>query len=195
MKKIFLILLVILFSTETVNAEQYYTNEQNVILTKEEYDIISQIYWEGYQEVMTNEDYQYLVINDVFNSSIEIVEKLDNPISIYSTIHQTTSKIIKIAKVSNNVKCLVTITLDWLNMPKVRSYDVLGARFDGTSLISDPVTTVFLDNVERSVAMNTVKKSNGFGVSFELPTGGTSLKIAQTFEVSLGGTVYASYQL
>ena len=36
--------------------------------------------------------------------------------------------------------------------------------------------------------------NNGFGVSFKLPTGGSSLNITQMFEVSIGGTVYASYQ-
>jgi len=79
-------------------------------------------------------------------------------------------------------------------MPKVRSYDVLGARFDGTSLNNDPVTSVYLDNVKKNITMSTVKKSNGFGVSFKLPTGGSSLKITQSFDVSLGGMVYASYQ-
>ena len=65
-------------------------------------------------------------------------------------------------------------------MPKVRSYDVLGARFDGTSLNNDPVTSVYLDNVKKNITMSTVKKSNGFGVSFKLPTGGSSLKITQS---------------
>lgn len=143
---------------------------------------------------MTTEDYQYLIDNDVFNSSIEISEKLDNAISTYSNIYTTASKRIQIAKSCNNTKCTIFTTLEWINMPKVRSYDVLGARFDGTSLNNDPVTSVYLDNVKKNISMSTVKKSKGFGVSFKLSTGGSSLKITQSFDVSLGGTVYASYQ-
>lgn len=194
MKKILLFLLAMFSSMVIVNAEDYYINENNVVLTKNEYDIISQIYWEGYQDIMTNENYQYLVDNEVFNSNIEISEKLDNVISTYSTVHETANKKIKIVKSCNNTQCTIFITLDWINMLKVRSYDVLGARFEGTSLNNDPITQVYLNNVKKNITMSTVKRNNGFGVSFKLPTGGSSLKITQSFNVSLGGTVYASYQ-
>lgn len=194
MKKIVLFLLVMFSCLQVVNAENYYINENGIGLTKREYDIISQIYWEGYQDIMTVKDYQYLINKDFFTSNIEIIEGIDYEISPYSTAHSTANKMIKIVRTCNNTTCAVIITLDWINMPKVRSYDVMGARFDGTSLNADPNTAVYLDNVKKNVTMTTVKKSNGFGVSFKLPTGGTSLKIVQNFEVSLGGTVYASYQ-
>jgi len=92
MKKIILLLLAMFSSIAIVNAEDYYINENDVVLTKKEYDIISQIYWEGYQDIMTNEDYQYLIDNDIFNSSIEISENFDNAISTYSNIYTTASK-------------------------------------------------------------------------------------------------------
>lgn len=118
----------------------------------------------------------------------------NNIISPYSTIYKTDNKKININKNCDSTKCIINITLEWINMPKIRSYDVLGARFEGTSLLNEPTTTLFLDGVKKNITMYTVKKSNGFGVSFKLPTGGSSLSITQRFEVSIGGTVYASYQ-
>lgn len=118
----------------------------------------------------------------------------DNTILPYSTIHETDNKKLNIKKTCNNTKCTINVTLEWLNMPKIRSYDVLGARFEETSLLNEPTTMLFLDGVKKNITMYTVKKSNGFGVSFKLPSGGSSLKVTQIFEVSIGGTIYASYQ-
>lgn len=117
----------------------------------------------------------------------------DNTILPYSTIHKTDNKKLNIKKTCNNTKCTINVTLEWLNMPKIRSYDILGARFEETSLLNEPTTMLFLDGVKKNITMYTVKKSNGFGVSFKLPSGGSSLKVTQIFEVSIGGTIYASY--
>ena len=151
MKKVLILLLAVVFNVEIVYAQDYYTNDSNVLLT-------------------------------------------NNIISPYSTIHKTGNKIFNINKNCDSTKCIITINMKWLNMPKIRSYDVLGARFEGTTLLNEPTTTLFLDGVKKNITMYTVKKSNGFGVSFKLPTGGSSLNITQKFEVSIGGTVYASYQ-
>lgn len=137
-------------------------------------------------EIVYADDYYENYSNELLN--------IDNIISPYSTIHKTDNKKININKNCDNTKCTITIILEWINMPKIRSYDVLGARFDGTSLLNEPTTTLFLDGIKKNITMYTVKKSNGFGVSFKLPSGGSSLKIIQKFEVSVGGTTYASYQ-
>ena len=152
MKKIFILLLLVIFNTEIVYAQDFYANYYSNTLSTNTYN------------------------------------------SPYSIIHKTGNKEIKIEKSCTNTKCIITINMKWLNMPKIRSYDVLGARFEGPSLLNDHMTTLFLDDVKKNITMYTVKKSNGFGVSFKLPTGGSSLRITQIFEVSVGGTVYASYQ-
>ena len=151
MKKVLILLLAVVFNVEIVYAQDYYTNDSNVLLT-------------------------------------------NNIISPYSTIHKTGNKKININKNCDSTKCIITINMIWFNMPKIRSYDVLGARFEGTTLLNEPTTALFLDGVKKNITMYSVKKSNGFGVSFKLPTGGSSLNITQMFEVSIGGTVYASYQ-
>ena len=151
MKKIFILLLLVIFNTEIVYAQDYDNYYSNTLST------------------------------NTYNSP-------------YSIVHKTGNKEIKIEKSCTNTKCIITINMKWFNMPKIRSYDVLGARFEGTTLLNEPTTTLFLDGVKKNITMYTVKKSNGFGVSFKLPTGGSSLNITQMFEVSIGGTVYASYQ-
>lgn len=76
---------------------------------------------------------------------------------------------------------------------KVRSYDVIGTRFNGVILTLNPNTKIIKDTTNTE---STELKSfyNGFGVSFKLPIGGNDLKIIQYFKVSKGGTIHGSYQ-
>ena len=52
-----------------VNAEEltYYTNSNNVNFSKEEYEFISNFYFEGYQNYMTEEDYKEFKKSNIMN--------------------------------------------------------------------------------------------------------------------------------
>lgn len=56
MKKICIIIILASLFIGNVNAQEfYYENNNGVILTKQEYDKISEFFWEGYQNNLTNE--------------------------------------------------------------------------------------------------------------------------------------------
>ena len=65
MKKI-LGLLAIIMSVVFVNnvyAEVYYTNANGVVFDQNQYNYISELYWDGYQNYMTQNDFNMLYNN------------------------------------------------------------------------------------------------------------------------------------
>ena len=195
-KIIFIMILTIFLPIYNTNAEEvYYTNKYNVRLTKEEYEFLSKFYWEGYQDDMTLNDYQEFVESNIMNGEFETVEinHLENEgLILYSTSHETNSKTMKISK-SCNSKCSISVVVTWKNVPNTKSYDVIGAYLDGVNLLSKVSTNAKASGITNSI-FEIKKDNNGFGASISLPTSGSSYVISQTYTVSKGGTVYASYQ-
>lgn len=192
----FLMLLAILIPIKNINAEeQYYTNKYNVKLTKEEYEFLSKFYWEGYQEDMTLSDYQEFVESSIINGEFETVEinYFENiGVIPYSVSHETNSKTIKISK-SCASTCSISVVVTWKNVPNTKSYDIIGAYLEGVNLLSRVYTNAKTTSINNS-SSEIKKDNNGFGVSISLPTSGSNYVINQTYTVSKGGTVYASYQ-
>lgn len=197
---ILLIMLSITYSFTVVSAEEnnvYFTNENGVSLTKEEYDFLTKMYWDGYQKIMTQEEYRNFNDNDImhgeFNKKKIIVD--DNPLT-RGSFHSTAAKSIEIAtSCLESPDCFVSIVATWLGSPVVRSYDVMGCYLSRVSLTSVPVTRVsskddtYFTNDDKDLQTF----DNGYGTSFKLPTG-SNVIINQDFYVSKGGRVFASYQ-
>lgn len=191
-----LMLLQLIIPFNIINAEEiYYINDNNVELTKEEYDFLSKFYWEGYQDNMTEEDYQEFVDSNIMDGEFQSVERIyydTTSAMLYSSSHQTSSKLIKMSS-SCYTNCTISVVVTWSTVPKVKSYDVIGARLSGISLIKHNQTTA-----ETTTSTNTSteiqKLSDGFGVSIKIPSSGSDYVISQKYIVSKGGTVYASYQ-
>ena len=87
----------------------------------------------------------------------------------------------------------IVVKCQWLVNPKIRSYDVIGARFSGTDLVSDSIVTKVTSNSGTEYFSNLKRTSNGIGVSVQLPIA-NNLSIEQKFTVGSSGIVYASYQ-
>ena len=207
MKKtlIFSLLLLVgfLFSTNSVLAEEdiFYTNNKGVTFTRNEYDFFTKMYYDGYQEYMSQADKDYF--ND-FNMTPESVERVeydedairhditDPSYGTRATVHETGAKKLSISKTTSGYSAIV-VSLKWKSNPNVRSYDVIGARLSGTSLIGTPSTSLTYSGGSYT-SSNTVYPSGGFGTSIKLPSAGSSIRISQTYSVNNGGTVYASYQ-
>lgn len=192
-KIIFLLLLIIPFMS--VKAEEFnFTNENNVSLTQEEYNFIINMFYDGYQNIITETDYNNIFEDhEIVKASIEKNE-IENYDFIRATYHETQSKKFAISKACTS-DCLITLVANWKKNPTIRSYDVIGAYLDGTSLISTFAPTTSAVNTASSNHSNEIiTTSNGFGVSVKLPTGGDGMTVSQYFKVSTGGTVYGSYQ-
>ncbi len=179
---------------ESVNAQElYYENSNGVSFTKQEYDKISEFYWEGYQNNLSNEDFNFLKNNGLFENEINSVEIDDNVMSLFSVSeHTTTNKSLKMSTACSS-NCLVSISLNWINLPTIRSYDILGIYLENTSAINISDVTIETNN-GKSYYNYTNKSTDGIGTSFKLPTNVTYLKIAQTLIVEKKGNIKASYQ-
>ena len=189
----FLLTLSLFLCMGAVKAESYYTNNNGVSLTEKEYNYVIDFYGDDYPSKMTAEDYNWIQKMDVNNRDYKIEKYYDNDTTTRSTHHQTSSKYLAISKACGST-CSVTIMLQWLKNPNVRSYDVIGARFVNTSLISGSATTLVSSSAGTSYYSNYRNFSNGFGNSVKLPTGATDISVQQTFNVQNSGTVYGSYQ-
>lgn len=192
MKKILLLLIISFIGVLNVNASNniYYTNENGVEFTKEQYDFFSSIYYDGYQNIMTEEDFNYF---DTYYMNSDLVESKYSRNNIISRATSTSdvNKTLKISKVSMASYTIITITLTWNNTPMVKSYDVIGARFSGATYNSG-LSTKLINSSSTTTINNNQTFTNGLGCS--VPLSGSSIKVTQTFKVTGSGTVYASYQ-
>ena len=134
---------------------------------------------------------------DFYNDPNIIVNtnsNIKNTISPYSSFLETNYKELKITSVtSQSTNKMIVVTVSWKAAPKVKSYDVIGFRLYNTSLKSSVITMTNVNGSSQSIA-GYKEFSNGYGASIKLPSDSTSITVQQTFRVSSGGTVYASYQ-
>lgn len=173
-----------------VSAAEYYKNDNGVTLSKEEYDFLSYMFWDGCQSLMTKVDYEKFINSDIMNGELD--SKIYNEPMTRATSIENNNRTFKISK-SCTTNCLISVTLTWKNNPTVKSHDVMGAYLDGTSLQNTPTTMILTSNGSTKIT-DLKKANNGFGVSMLLPKSGNNIVINQNFRVSKGGTVYASYQ-
>lgn len=202
MKKITMLLIVSIISfisltTKTLAEESYYINSNNVSFTRDEYDFISNFIWNGYQDYMTESNFNYIFGHGISPESFieeSNYEELGE-IALLSTTHSSASKTISIRKACSSSQCLISVVAEWKTIANVRSYDVMGAYLDGTNLIYAPETYIVSENgLEYS---NEIKYDlHGFGVSFKLPNKNVAnyITINQQYYVGTSGNVYASYQ-
>jgi len=169
----------------------YYSNDNNVCMAKKEYDFLSKMYWDGCQDLLTQDDYIKLKNSNLLDSTIEVVSY--PTIQPYSTLISDRYKTLKILKTCNNSSCAISVTVEWNSAPVTKGYDLIGACLDGVTLLNNPSTYVY-SNSSNKKATEIKKEESGFGTSLMLPTIGTNIVVNQAFSVSKGGTVYASYQ-
>lgn len=198
MKKTLMIMVgILIVLTTNVKAQEdiFFTNKYEVNFTEKEYNFISDLYYLGFQNIMQPNDYENIFnIENIANTEItkKTYESKDLIVP-FGTNLETAGKIFEISKTCPTT-CIIVLKAKWKSMPKIRSYDVIGARLVNTSLNGIPTTVIDKDGSKSTLNNDFKSLYNGFGVSLKLPTGGNSLIISQTFKVSKGGTVYGSYQ-
>ena len=179
-----------------VNAKEVYYSNGVVNLTEKEYNYVKEFYGEEYLKNMTMKEYKWLDELDVNNSDVKIKFAKIPDASVNGTYVGTNAKSLAIGRTcsSGASYCIVNVLAKWLGNPSVRSWDVMGAFFYGTSLYNQTVTTTLGSTSGDSFPSNYRFLSNGFGNSFQLPSG-SNVTIEQRYYVKQGsGTVFASYQ-
>lgn len=191
MKKIIVFLILMFGGVFTVDASEiYYINKYGVSFTDEQYNFFSKMYYEGYQEYVTLDDFNYFDVNNM-NPNLVETKYANNGIMPMDDSVTGTKKTLKISKYNHGIESTITLIADWFQNPSTKSNDVIGARLVGVSLQTTPKTKMINSNGEKNFT-NIDSFTNGFGQTFLLS--GSSIKITQTYKVSNGGSVYASYQ-
>jgi hypothetical protein len=201
MKKVVMLLLVVLcaFGITNVYAEEvYYTNQNGVELTREEYEFLSTFHNPIYPTIMTRDMYDQFAESGMINNEIQTVRYIEpqlpllNPsIPPTSQSHSTSYKTVQISAACSN-KCYMDLQATWHVSPSVRSWDNIGAYLDGVNLISHDGTFVY--STSGLNWYNYLNTTNGVGNSVELPSTGENIIVDMSFTVGTGGTVYGSYQ-
>ena len=181
--------------------EIYYTNSAGVDFTRAEYDYYTEMFWEGFQENVTQDMLDTINYYGFVGQPIEKVSFDDIEESMFNSnneprglVHETTAKRLSMGKSCANSYCSIVVTLNWKKQPNVKSYDVIGALLYGAlNLVGEPDTwlgysggTLFYGD-EYYVG-------GGFGTSVKLRNSTTYMQIGQSYIVSGTGTLYASYQ-
>lgn len=178
----------------------YYTTPNGIELNREEYDFLTSFYGSGYLKIMTQEQYDEFIKEDLMNSDVTIVTQkvpglaLLNPnMGPRSDTHSTQAKTVQIGAACLPNYCIMSILNTWHANPATRSWDNIGAYLSGNTYlshehtyVSSTLSTVFYSN------LNTA--TNGVGNSVKLPDTGSDLMIDMAFKVSRNGTVFGSYQ-
>ncbi len=195
-RKIIYLLLIIgimmCINTTVYARENYYQNENGVILTKQEYDFISNMYWNGYQNYLTLDDYNYIASLNVFDKEIskKTEEFIDAPLTRGSSV-TSNLRTLTIAKACSDT-CMVTLVNKWNGTPTIKSYDVFGVRVNGVEILDIRNALVSGTNYGKSYS-NPKVSNNGFGYSVLVPNVG-NVKATVTFVTTTGGRIYGSYQ-
>ncbi len=196
MKKNIILIIMGMFifcTTSNVLAQEsyYYKNKNDVLFSYENYKFISEFFFEGYQEYMSQEDYNVFISSNIMNGEIVI-----NDTSSQSTrtidFLETNMKKLKIASSCSDT-CFIATTLTWKTNPTIRSYDHIGAVISNTSFVGSTDFRMYSGNsIVNPVFTN--KISNGIDAIFKLPKTNEEISIINTFTINRKGTVNVSYQ-
>jgi hypothetical protein len=204
-KKLFAIFAVSILFCGTVNAETYYENDNGVKLTEEEYNFIAELYNEYYPSVITIEEYNRLVENDIFGHEIihvseEPVCDVSNTSSTYGTLalnyefYETNYKKLVVSYSCGSSTCEIAASLCWKIKPTVRSYDLFGTIGVNTSSISEVYSRMFV-NGDGNSAVEFNKTSKAVAATHKLPTTSfDELYLILSFAAEKKGTFTVSYQ-
>lgn len=190
----FLLISFFVFSCNVLAEQNLYKNKNGIELTKKEYNYLNKLFNEKFIENMNFDDYKLLIEGKNIENSIIETKNDRNSINPIGTIVSSSSKKLQIGKSCSSNHCTISIVVNWLVSPDVRSYDVIGSRFDGIiNYVEFPRTKVITEN--SSYDFNEANYfSNGHGVSVKLPSNDNNITIYQYFIVNGSGTIYSSYQ-
>ena len=193
-----MVALLMMACVPVVDASSYYTNELGVEFTEKQYNYVTDLFYDGYQKDMPQEEFDHILNSNLFEQPI--VAKEIQPIQSYKvnntkgdTVFQN-GRTTKIAKSCNSTECLVTLTATWSITPTVNSYDVIGFRPTSATITAIGTGKVTGNGYSVTYPASAAQQSGtGFGHSVLLG-GVTNMKATTYMYCTPSGTVYGSYQ-
>ena len=197
-KKVCIFVFALLFlKIGNVSASTYYTNTNGVNFTKEQYDFISKLYYDGYQDLMSEADLNKMITLDLFDKEITSKSVNDGLVSksgLRSTSVYYGKRTLTISSVCTS-ECLVSLMAKWDVCPTIQSWDVIGFR-TASGLVVNNVNMASVVGTGYSATYYTSDaqiSSNGFGYSVKLGNAG-NLKVTTSMYTEPIGIAYGSYQ-
>lgn len=200
--------------------EEYYTNQQGVIFDEDNYNNLSEVLGTHYVEFMTQSEYdglkdQTLTLVAQDEVAMDLVDANGIPVDLVSPsavsgnpdAYVTASKkLTLLVYILQNGEYYARATNEWTKMPSVRVYDIFAMRVDtgftvidgsqqGTQSYASPSDIGAVTYQYNGT--NTMRFSNGFGMSMNLVDDKTIDTLINTITARLSGTkgdVQASYQ-
>ena len=202
MKKVLcLIALFMFFGLCDVKASTYYTNEKNVNFTKEQYDYISELFYDGYQNEMTQNDLDKMIDLDLIGKPIskKVISSdgiiNDNPITPKSTYVYYAGRSLTIGSACGS-ECLVVLVAQWSGTPSIQSWDVIGFRTSSVTINQIGAASVSGTGYSATYYPSSTQFqqfSNGWAYSVKLGNA-SNLKISTSMYTEPGGIAFGSYQ-
>lgn len=177
----------------------YYTNKNGVSMTEKQYNFFGELYFDGYQEHVTQEKFNKYLSMGLYDKKINKKETEDFETGVESPralIHETTAKKLTLAYVCSGKYCSMITSLQWKGTPKVISYDVIGSYLYG-DISRDNTPTTYLNWSGQSIIFtDRVYSGNGYGCTVLLQKSSKAMQIVQDVDVYVNGdgTFYSSYQ-
>ena len=179
------------------NPEQvFYTNSNGVSFTEKQYNYFTEMFWEGYQEYVSIEEFNKVNELDLFDKPItktQVSTDLfqNSGYGLKGTSVTQDGRTTTISK-SCSSQCFLSLVTVWNVNPYIKSWDVFGVRTNGTNVTT--INSAIVTGAGYSTSYSNPRwLSNGFGYSVQLPNT-TNLKATVSFYANTGGTIYATYQ-
>lgn len=179
--------------------EVYYTNSHGVSLTEEQYNFLTELHFDGYQDYITEATHNKYLSMGLYDEKVnkEVIEDFDDAgNSLYGTLHETTAKKLVLSHVCSGNLCNMITTLYWKGAPNVVSYDVMGSYLYGNlTRVSYPITYLYWSG-QAIEFTDRVFSGNGFGCTVLLQNSSVQMIAEQDVDIRVNGsgTFYSSYQ-
>lgn len=182
--------------------EPYFVTYGGVELTEYQYNTLVDILSEERVKTITEDDYNALhierMIEGMYSYKTEEFEIVDptypGGIEPYA-YYETASKKITLSKFCSSGLCAISVTNYWKKVPAVKSYDVIGIRFDNTSFYDTSLGCHYSANGTHTVTYDKrVKETNGAACIKKITSGIDYMTIDANLTDTYNGIVFASYQ-
>lgn len=177
----------------------YYTNKNGVSMTEGQYNFLGELYFDGYQDYITQEKFNKYLSMGLYGQRITKKETEDFETGVESPralIHETTAKKLTLSYACSGKYCTMVTGLEWKGTPKVISYDVIGSYLHGNLSRAITPTTILYWSGEAIEYTDRVYSGKGYGCTALLQKSSTPMQIVQDVDVEVNGdgTFYSSYQ-
>ena len=179
--------------------EVYYTNSHGVSLTEEQYNFLTELHFEGYQDYITEATHNKYLSMGLYDEKVnkKVIEDFDDAgNSLYGTLHETTAKKLELAYACGGNRCTMATTAEWKGTPRIISYDVIGSYLYGNlTRLSTPITYLYWSG-QTIEFTDRVYSGNGYGCTALLQNSSVNMIVAQDVDIRVdgSGTFYSSYQ-